>query len=244
MNTQTFAGKFLALTGLAFGFTEIARGDDVNCPPNLGAVTIDGNVLVTSGTCELTGTRVIGNVHVYPGGLLVANGASIDGSIQAEGAVDVLVDQSTVNGSIQLDNLVGDLSSITRSVVGGSIQLVSNRSELVVDDNDVNADVQAFSNSGGVDITNNVIDGNLQCKTNQPAPTGGFNRVAGNKEDQCANLQLAPVASGPEPAILAAGDAAVSGGGGGGGALGLEVLLAFGVLLSPAYRRRVGISAA
>lgn len=238
---QMFASRILALSGLAFGMPELSRADDVDCPPNLGNVTIDGNVLVTSGTCQLQGTRVIGNVHVYPGGLLVVNGASIDGSIQAEGAIDVLVDQSSVNGSIQLDNLVGELSSITRSAVGGSIQLVSNRSELVVDDNDVNADVQAFGNGGGVDITNNVIDGNLQCKSNQPAPTGGFNRVAGNKEDQCANLQLAPVAGGGEVDILAAG---VPAGSGGGAAVGLELLLALGALLVPGGRRRLGAAAA
>jgi len=32
------------------------------------------------------------------------------------------------------------------------------------------------------------VDGNLQCKSNRPAPTGDFNRVQGNKEDQCRNL--------------------------------------------------------
>jgi hypothetical protein len=48
--------------------------------------------------------------------------------------------------------------------------------------------VQAFQNRGGVQIANNVINGNLQCKENRPAPTGGGNRVGGNKEDQCARL--------------------------------------------------------
>jgi hypothetical protein len=48
--------------------------------------------------------------------------------------------------------------------------------------------VQAFSNSGGVVIRSNHIDGNLQCKENNPAPTGGGNTVEGNKEDQCRRL--------------------------------------------------------
>jgi hypothetical protein len=42
--------------------------------------------------------------------------------------------------------------------------------------------------SGGVSIISNTIDGNLQCKENQPAPTGGGNIVQGNMEDQCANF--------------------------------------------------------
>jgi hypothetical protein len=37
----------------------------------------------------------------------------------------------------------------------------------------VNADVQAFGNTGGVVMADNVIDGNLQCKSNNPLPAGG-----------------------------------------------------------------------
>jgi hypothetical protein len=37
-------------------------------------------------------------------------------------------------------------------------------------------------------VTDNVIDGNLQCQGNAPAPTGGGNVVSGNAEDQCASL--------------------------------------------------------
>ena len=29
------------------------------------------------------------------------------------------------------------------------------------------------------------VDGNLQCKSNSPAPKGARNKVKGNKEDQC-----------------------------------------------------------
>ncbi|MBW4556972.1 MAG: hypothetical protein KME59_13680 [Trichormus sp. ATA11-4-KO1] len=46
----------------------------------------------------------------------------------------------------------------------------------------------AFQNTGGLTIKNNRIDGNLQCKENRPAPTGGGNIVQGNKEDQCSRL--------------------------------------------------------
>jgi hypothetical protein len=48
--------------------------------------------------------------------------------------------------------------------------------------------VQAFQNDGGVLVRGNVIDGNLQCKGNRPAPTGGNNKVEGSKEDQCSSL--------------------------------------------------------
>jgi hypothetical protein len=37
-------------------------------------------------------------------------------------------------------------------------------------------------------VRKNRVDGNLQCKSNQPRPVGGGNRVDGNKEDQCRGL--------------------------------------------------------
>ncbi|HEU4513258.1 MAG TPA: hypothetical protein VFR87_09145 [Nocardioidaceae bacterium] len=32
------------------------------------------------------------------------------------------------------------------------------------------------------------VDGNLQCKSNDPAPVGDNNQVQGDKEDQCRGL--------------------------------------------------------
>jgi hypothetical protein len=181
---------------------------------------------------------VIGNVLVFPGGSLVATGARIDGSVQSQEGDFVRIDGSTVNGNVQLDRLQRESSSVTRSFVGGSIQVVANRVGLTIDDNDVGQDVQAFDNTGGVDITNNVIDGNLQCKENRPAPTGGFNRLGGNREDQCANLQLAAPGTAPggaNPLAAAGGNDAA--GGGGGGATGPEALALLAALLLGRWRR-------
>ncbi len=54
--------------------------------------------------------------------------------------------------------------------------------------NSVGADVRVFQNTGGAEISDNRIDGNLQCTANVPKPTGSGNTVQGNKEDQCAKL--------------------------------------------------------
>src|SRR5690606_9877464 len=105
------------------------------------------------------------------------------------------------------------------------------------------ADVQAFSNTGGVVIADNSIDGNLQCKSNVPAPAGGNNVVQGNKEDQCADLRPETGAT-PAPGPVAPGNAtAGSGGSGGGGSFGLLgaalALLALCKLGTPARLLRV-----
>lgn len=222
-----------------------ALADDVDCPPALGAVTVDGNVLVAA-PCRLDGTTVKGNVHLYAGGSLIANEADIDGNIQAENADFIEVVNSAIGGSIQLDNLVGDRSTMERNEIGGSIQLKENRSRLEVLDNAVGADIQAFSNSGGVVIADNVVDGNLQCKSNDPAPIGGNNRVSGNKEDQCAELSAAS-GSGDTTggsSSAATGEPAAAGEPSGGGAVGLlfPAIVVSALSLLRARRRSAGVA--
>jgi hypothetical protein len=238
MRSTVIAGALLVLGG----FHAAAAADDVHCPPNIGRVTIDGNVLVAA-PCRLDGTTVKGNVLLFAGGSLVAVGANIIGNIQAENADFIDVADTDVNGGIQLDDLVGDATRVERSTVGGSIQLKDNRSRLEVFDNDVIGDVQAFSNVGGVVITDNVIDGNLQCKSNVPPPAGGNNRVSGNKEDQCANL--APESGGGQApgggSATGSQQAASNGSGGGGGSMGpVASSLMLMLLMLRRLRREVG----
>lgn len=50
----------------------------------------------------------------------------------------------------------------------------------------IGGDLQSENNRGAQTFTANTIDGNLQCKSNSPAPSGSGNQAQGNKEDQCA----------------------------------------------------------
>ena len=156
----------MVIAGVAVAATAApAFAEERTCRGTLGAITVD-NLRVPSGaTCTLSGTRVEGTVKVERGATLKASGIRVKGNIQAESAKFVGVATSRVGGSIQI-------------VQGGSS---------TVDRNDVNGDVQFFENRGPTKITRNRIDGNLQCKENVPAPTGG-NVVQGVKEDQCARL--------------------------------------------------------
>ncbi len=188
MRVNTVIRPLATLLALGcFGLSPAALAGDYPCPPNRGAVTIDGNIVV-KGICNLNGTKVKGNVLVYSGGNLTATGVRVDGNIQAENANAVSVKSSYIDGDIQLDGLRGSPSWIVNNTVKGNIQMKSNRRTVTVRQNIVDGDVQAFSNTGGVAIANNTIDGNLQCKSNTPAPNGGSNRVSGNKEDQCRRL--------------------------------------------------------
>jgi hypothetical protein len=190
-NQENPMTRWLANSGLVAAMALLAidaSAGDYPCPPNLGPVTIGGNVVV-SGACTLDRTTVDGNVIVLPGGSLVAKRADIRGNVQAEGAKRVRLIRSDVDGDVQLSGLLAASDSrIVNSRVGGNIQLEDNRSPLLVQLNAVAEDVQVNANTGGAVIQSNTIDGNLQCQSNTPAPTGGGNIVGGSKEDQCEAL--------------------------------------------------------
>jgi subtilisin family serine protease len=145
---------------------QLFQGGNVTCTGSLGAITVDNLTVPRGSACTLAGTRVEGSVKVEAGATLGASGISLVGNLQADGASSVIVSESTIGGSLQ--------------VVKGGLNLLSSSS--------VDGDVQFFENSGGVTISNNTIGGNLKCKVNNPAPTGGGNIVQGNKEDQCSGL--------------------------------------------------------
>lgn len=100
------------------------------------------------------------------GASLRATGLVVNGSVQAEGHKLAQVKRSRVDGSIQLTQ--GATATLHLNTVGSDIQL--------------------FSNRGTQSVVANRVDGNLQCKSNTPAPTGERNVVEGNKEDQCRRL--------------------------------------------------------
>jgi len=76
-----------------------AQADDRTCRGTIGAVAIDGNVVVPQGaTCTLLGTRVDGNVEVKSNARLFARGVAVEGNIQAENHREVVVSPRRVGG--------------------------------------------------------------------------------------------------------------------------------------------------
>lgn len=163
-----------------------ALAEETSCVGTIGARTVD-NVRVPAGkSCTLNGTRVKGTVKVERGATLRASDIRVVGNVQAESHRRVTLGASTVGGSVQLDQ--GGAFSVSRTKITGGIQVKDNRGQSSLRANTVNQDIQVFAHDGGIAITRNRVDGNLQCNENTPAPTGGGNVVQGNKEDQCKNL--------------------------------------------------------
>jgi hypothetical protein len=168
-------------------FPAAGHADETDCVGAMGPATVDNLRVPEGATCELDGTIVQGTIKVETAATLRARSVSVVGNVQAENAQRVVLESSEIGGSIQVKQ--GGGAEVTESRVTGDIQLDENAgAPQRVADNDVNGSVQVMKNVGGVEISKNIIDGNLQCKENDPPPTGGGNDVQGNAEDQCATL--------------------------------------------------------
>ncbi|WP_374929205.1 polymer-forming cytoskeletal protein [Kytococcus sedentarius] len=156
----------LALAGSALS-TAPANAGDRTCRGTLGAITVSDNLVVPAGaTCTLKGTKVKGDIKVKRNASLIAGKIRVDGNIQAENHKRLVVQNySRVDGNIQ-----------AKQGGGGIIRTVT-----------VDGDIQLFSNKKNTRffVISNRVDGNLQCKSNSPVPTGSKNVVKGNKEGQC-----------------------------------------------------------
>lgn len=158
-----------ALAGVVLTLTSgtPAHAEERICRGAIGKTTVDNLRVPQGATCTLRGTYVKGTVKVGRGATVRVFSARIVGNVQSEGHRWVRVERSRVGGSVQLKQ-------------GGGV---------LVRNNKVKGDVQLFSNrKGSKTVSYNRIDGNLQCKSNRPAPTGRGNVVGGNKEDQCRRL--------------------------------------------------------
>jgi hypothetical protein len=120
-------------------------------------------------TC--TGTLLavtVDNLRVPQGASCKLFGTRVKGTITVETSALLRAENVMVIGNVQGEG-ARSVSVIEQSRVGGSVPIVQN--------------------NGGGTVRRNVIDGNLQCKENNPAPVGDDNVVGGSKEDQCARLR-------------------------------------------------------
>jgi hypothetical protein len=170
---------------------ELTAQETFTCRTTVNGTTKDVVVVPQNATCTLNNTNVEGNIIVNNGATLIARGVSVKGNIQSEGHARVNVVRSTqrvsrVNGDIQVKQ--GSSATVTNVRIGGSLQVEQNNGRFILSRNIIGSDLQANANRGtGLTISFNNIDGNLQCQSNRPAPTGSGN-TASSKEDQCARL--------------------------------------------------------
>lgn len=167
------AAMMLGTLGFAVSAPTQATAD-AGCNGTVYNRVVKDNIYVRSGaTCNIINSIVDGDVKLAPNARLYVRGSVIDGNIQDTNQrhYSVVVVTSRIDGDIQLKG--GQYTKITGNTVAGDIQLWSNRQTQRV--------------------FRNRVEGNLQCKGNVPQPTGLYNSVKGNAENQCRNLKQTTV---------------------------------------------------
>jgi hypothetical protein len=177
---------FVVTATTATVLPQAALGEERACRGTLGRISLDNLRVPQGAKCTLNGTRLNGTIIVQRGAVLVANGVRVNGNIQGENSRNVIVRRSRVGGSIQVKQGGGATVSGTR--VTHDIQFDANRRLVRAHRNRLGGSIQVIGNSGGASLKRNVANGNIDCKENRPAPTGGGNVAGESKTDQCAGL--------------------------------------------------------
>jgi hypothetical protein len=144
---------------------------------------------------DLFGARVVGNLTATGGETAVfAEALDVGGNLEATGVDYFDLYDSVVNGTFRVrDNNSGSI--FCGNTLNGNSEFANNRTLLTIgspdqacDGNSLNGNVVVQGNTSETEISDNDVGGNLTCRRNAPPPTGGGNRVEGNKEGQCRAL--------------------------------------------------------
>ncbi len=138
-----------------------------NCNGVLSSISVEQVSVPRNATCTLNGTRVRGDVKVAAGARLYANGAHIDGNIQAEDARVVnTTDDTFVDGDVQVKRRAS--VSILNTIIDGNLQVEESGASLVASDSRINGDLQV-KKANSADLARVFVRGNIQLEENRGA---------------------------------------------------------------------------
>lgn len=191
--------------------TSLSVGSGINAVDALG---------LRLGSSDVAGTVRTTNTGTAFDGSVFADATTIGGRVDARVPGEVLLEQSSVGGSVRgigtrythlFRTPVGDDLTVTgnpegsvvcESKIEGDANFVGNSGliQLGVGDvfscagqNEWGDDVNVNLNTATITVNNNLIHGDLGGYRNTPAPTGGGNTVEGRTCGQFVNLQPTPV---------------------------------------------------
>jgi len=138
-------------------------------------------------TCVLTNVHVRGKLTLRAGARLIASDLRVDEALEANGADELTLTDARIDGDLKFEK--GSSVAISDSWFDGNLELKSNRGSIELRDNVIEDDVKLEKNSGGPFILlRNTIYEKLECKDNEPRPTGSGNVVEDERVDQCRGL--------------------------------------------------------
>lgn len=143
-------------------------------------------------------TFVYAHDTVFEGRVQVEQGEVILQSANVSGHVDITdvsfvdVVDSTLERTLSVSAAESG-SRVSASEIDGATTYTGNSGPIELgtdeDTNYFGSDITVSDNSGGVEVTGNIIRGNLEGVGNDPAPTGSENRVRGEQGGQFTELE-------------------------------------------------------
>jgi Alpha/beta hydrolase domain len=162
-----------------------------------GAITVlagnvKGKLVVRSGqSVVLTSTaNAAGAVTVESGGALDIEGATLSGSLKANGATLLRICGASVANAVKASNgsgpvVIGDgTAGCSASTFSATVKLEGNAGGVLVDGNVFEAGLTVTGNSGGTTVTNNTVAGSLTVTGNTGTVVDKPNKVAGKSKLQ------------------------------------------------------------
>ena len=148
---------------------------------------ISGDLRIPTNTrCVISDVYVAGNLQLDRGASLVGDDVRVDGNIESKHAAELTLTDALIFGNVRLED--GGSVSLRESWIAGKIELKSNGGSIEIEDNVIQNDAKLEDNrQGPIRLVGNTIDGKLECKDNDPPPTGGGND-AQQMTGQCSGL--------------------------------------------------------
>jgi hypothetical protein len=138
------------------------------------------------GSCTFINVRVWGRLEVREGARLTASELTAFRQLEANRAQGLILADSRIYGDLKFEN--GGSVTIRDSYIGKELKLKSNLGAIAVSDNTIGETLTLEDNSGGPFTLLRNGSKKLECKGNDPPPTGGGNVVEDNKTGQCVGL--------------------------------------------------------
>lgn len=148
---------------------------------------ISGDLRIPTNTqCVISDLHVSGHLRLEAGARVTGTEVRVDGNVEAKHAEELTLTDALIFGDLKFED--GRSVSLRESHVGGKVELKSNGGPVELRDNVIEDDVKLEKNRvGPLRLVGNSVDGKLECKNNEPSPTGTGN-VAQQMTGQCSGL--------------------------------------------------------
>ena len=135
-------------------------------------------------TCVLTNVRIRGQLDLREGARLVATRLIVDEHLKSNGGLDLVLADSWIGGDIVLER--GGSVAISGTRADKKLEIKSNLGTIAVSDSEIEETIKLEDNRGGPFTLLRNTSEKLECKGNQPLPTGGGN--VADESGQCRGL--------------------------------------------------------